>query len=199
MPNIEPIHRKGSRMSPKTPENPGNQAPKDTPEEGRKKKAKAPSKTKKAPAKPKKPEPDLSEEAEELDQEPVIPLGEAGRILWDAVAPDLELEDRERALLTLAADQFEELELLKAQIRSEGVAATGYKGQKRTSPHATEARQQRLAIARLLGMLSIPPDDDDSEKPLTETSRRAQHAARARWLKEADFKARKKRARRTDG
>jgi hypothetical protein len=186
-------------MSPKTPENPPNQTPKDTPDQGPKSKTKASSTPKKAPKKPKKAEPDLPEEAEEVDQEPVIPLGAAGRVLWDAVAPDLELEDRERALLTLAADQFEELELIKAQIRREGVEASGYKGQKRTSPHATEARQQRLAIARLLGMLSIPPDDDDAEKPLTETSRRAQHAARARWLKEADFKARKKRARRSDG
>jgi hypothetical protein len=193
-------------MSPKTPENPRNQAPEDTPEQGPKKQPKPSStpkkpakKANKAPAKAKKSELDLPEEAEEVDQEPVIPLGEAGRILWDAVAPDLELEDRERALLTLAADQFEELELLKAKIREEGIEGEGYKGQKRTSPHATEARQQRLAIARLLGMLSIPPDDEESEKPLTETSRRAQHAARSRWMKEADYAARRKQARRSDG
>jgi hypothetical protein len=186
-------------MSPKTPENPPNQAAKDSPDTGRKKKPKAQAKKPKAPAKPKEPDLELAEEPEEIDQEPVIPLGEAGRVLWDAVAPDLELEDRERALLTLAADQFEELELLKAKIREEGIEGEGYKGQKRTSPHATEARQQRLAIARLLGMLAIPPGDEESDKPLTETSRRAQHAARSRWLKEADYAARRKQARRSDG
>lgn len=132
---------------------------------------------------------------EEMDppQEPLIPLGETGQILWDVVEKDLKLEDRERALLSMAADQFEELEMLKQRIRAEGVEAPGYKGQPKTSPHAVEARQQRLAIARLLGMIAIPGEEGD--RPMTEASRRAKHAAHAKHLKEADLLAKRKRRR----
>jgi hypothetical protein len=175
-------------MSPKTPPEKPERALKSTPKKPLKRK---PSSTKKAPEL-------LPQATDEAPAEPLLPLGEAGRILWDTVADDLALEDRERALLTLAADQFEELELLKAKIREEGVEGEGYKGQARTSPHAVEARQQRLAIARLLGMIAIPAESGE-EKPMTETSRRAQHAARARYMKEADLLAKRKRKRGDDG
>jgi len=151
---------------------------------------------KKSPKQPKKePEPKLPEEAADDPQEPLLELGEPGSALFASISDDIALDEREIALLTLAGDQLDDLARLRDKIREEGIEGRCYKGQKKTSTHATEARNGRLAIARLLVMLTIPAEDEDFEKPMTEASRRAQHASRARWMKEADLLARRKKAR----
>ena len=156
-------------MSPKTPKNTPKQAKKE--------------------AKPK-----LPDQPAEDAQEPLLELGEPGSALFASISEDIALDERELALLTLAGDQLDDLARLREKIREEGIEGKGYKGQKKTSTHATEARHGRLAIARMLGMLTIPAEDEDFEKPMTEASRRAQHASRARWMKEADLLARRKKA-----
>jgi hypothetical protein len=89
-----------------------------------------------------------------------------------------ELDERELALLTLAARQADDLEKLEGAIEESGPMTTGSAGQPVVSPALVEARQARLAIGRLLGQLALPGEDRGS---VTESSRRGQRAARTRW------------------
>ncbi len=119
-------------------------------------------------------------------------LGPRGRALWRSIAAAVaqagdeehvaELDERERELLRLACAQADDIAALEREIRRAGVVVEGSKGQPRLSPLLAEARQARLALARLLGDLSLP---DLEEKPRTQASLRAQHAANVRWDLEA--------------
>lgn len=109
-------------------------------------------------------------------------LGTAGKALWrsivKALPESMELDERELAILTLAARQADDVAKLEALVKKAGPMAKGSAGQPVLHPAVTEARMGRLAIDRLLGRLSLPAEDD---APRTEASRRAQRAARARW------------------
>jgi hypothetical protein len=54
----------------------------------------------------------------------------------------------------------------------------GSAGQLVMNPAIAEARQARQAVAKLLGALQLP---DEEEEPRSEAGRRGQRAARARW------------------
>lgn len=109
-------------------------------------------------------------------------LGNAGRALWRQIAGSLpdgwELDDRERALLALAARQRDDLSSLEGAIKKSGPMVIGSTGQPVVNPAITEARQARLAIARILGSLALP---DEDEVPRDNASQRGQKAAAARW------------------
>lgn len=109
-------------------------------------------------------------------------LGGAGKRLWKSVAGDLpkgwELDQREVAVLTLAARQMDDLARLDRIIAKQGAMAMGSTGQPVVHPAISEARQARLAIGKLLGQLALP---DGDEEPATEASRRGRRAAQARW------------------
>ena len=109
-------------------------------------------------------------------------LGDAGAALFESVVSgipeDCELDDREAALLDLAARQADDLALLEAVISEEGATSLGSQAQRVIHPAVSEARQARLAISRLLGALDLSEDESDSG---TATSRQARRAARARW------------------
>lgn len=102
--------------------------------------------------------------------------------MWRSVAKGLpdgwELDERELAVLSLAAHQADDLARLETAIKRDGAMSVGSKGQPVVNPALTEARQARLAIGRLLGQLSLPAED---EEPNTEAGRRDQNAARVRW------------------
>lgn len=121
-------------------------------------------------------------------------LGPAGRAVWDGVVGDLpegwELTGRDRRLLELAGRQADDLAALEESIAATGATVTGSQGQERLNGAITEARQARLAIARLLGQ--IPLADGEDEKPTTEASRRAQHAAHVRYDLQARREARRR-------
>jgi phage terminase small subunit len=120
---------------------------------------------------------------------PPTRLGSTGRALWSSVAKGLpegwELDEREVAILTLAARQSDDLTRLEA-IKQDGAMVKGSTGQPVVNPAITEARQARLAIGRLLGQLALP---DEDEQARTEPGQRGQKAARARWDRRAAIQA----------
>jgi pyruvate/2-oxoglutarate dehydrogenase complex dihydrolipoamide acyltransferase (E2) component len=109
-------------------------------------------------------------------------LGAAGRALTEAVraavAEDAELDEREEAILHLAARQMDDLALLEELIAREGVAARGSTKQRIVHPALLEARQARLAISRLLGLIDL---EANAGAAGTSASRRGRIAAAARW------------------
>jgi hypothetical protein len=111
-----------------------------------------------------------------------VELGPAGRALVAAIEEglpaELELDEREQALLSLAGRQADDVARLEAEIESRGVTATGSRGQPVLNPALAEVRQGRLALSKLLASLALPDLDG---KPRSEASRRAQRAAGARW------------------
>lgn len=113
-------------------------------------------------------------------------LEPAGRALWRAVHEDLgddfELDAREVAILRDACRQADTNAALARAIKRDGVTVEGSQGQTRLNAAVTELRQGRLALARLLGDIELPAGD---QAPQTAQSRRAQHAARARWADQA--------------
>ena len=113
---------------------------------------------------------------------PPTGLGNAGRALWRLIARALlegwELDEREQAILRLAARQADDLARLETAISKDGVMALGSAGQPVVSPAITEARQSRLAISKLLGAVHLP---DADEQPRTAAGRRGQRAANTRW------------------
>lgn len=114
---------------------------------------------------------------------PPAGLGNAGRALWRQIARALpdgwELDEREEAILRLAARQADDLSRLETAISKDGAMVLGSAGQPVVNPAITEARQGRLAIGRLLGTLALP--DGEAEKGTTAAGRRGQQAARGRW------------------
>lgn len=89
-----------------------------------------------------------------------------------------ELDEREQAILALAAQQVDEIAGLKATLEIEGMMTTGSKGQVRLHPAVAEIRLARLALVRMLGELQLP---DADREPRSASSRRAVRAATARW------------------
>jgi phage terminase small subunit len=118
--------------------------------------------------------------------EPPESLESAGKRAWKALLSDLpddwELTARETELLRNACRQADLVADLEAALEQEGVIVVGAAGQRRLNAVATELRQSRIALARLLGEIPIP--DDDGEKPTTNASQRGQKAAQARWKKQ---------------
>ena len=108
-------------------------------------------------------------------------LGDAGARLWrsirNAVAPDFELDEREEAILELACRQADDLALVERVIGDEGAAASGSTGQRVVHPAVQEARQARLAIGRLLGLLDLT---EELGSPGAAASIHARRAAQAR-------------------
>ncbi len=91
---------------------------------------------------------------------PKTPAGlrASGRALWAAVLRDYDLADHERSLLLQAARTADLLDDLEDEIRDVGAMVESPQGRK-ANPAAVEARQQRLALARLYASMRIPLDD----------------------------------------
>ena len=120
-------------------------------------------------------------------QRPPAPntLDAPGKQLWGAVHSDLgdafELTAKELALLALACRQRDEIARVEAALDGDGVVIAGSKGQPRLNGALAELRQMRLAVAKLLGELDVPGQEDTPTRAGTARSQRASHAARARW------------------
>ncbi len=106
-------------------------------------------------------------------------LGAAGRDLWRRVMSSFELDDHEVPGLLLAARQLDDVARLEELLEADGLVITGSAGQPRLSQVVTELRQARLAAARLLDALALPVDV--ASGAVTPASKRARHAAQARW------------------
>jgi P27 family predicted phage terminase small subunit len=98
-------------------------------------------------------------------------LGKAGRKLWGEVvtglAANIDLPARERTILATACSQADQNAALKEALDSEGITVRGAAGQWRLNAAATELRQGRLALARLLAEVCLDqvkapePEADD--------------------------------------
>jgi hypothetical protein len=76
-----------------------------------------------------------------------------------------ELEEHERVLLVEAVRTVDLLTELEALIRADGAVVESPQGRK-AHPAAVEARQQRIALARLLAALRLPSgDEQDAKRP----------------------------------
>lgn len=80
---------------------------------------------------------------------------ESGRRLWASVVDVYDLEEHERALLVEAVRTVDLLADLDAAVRAGGALVDSPQGVK-ANPAAVEARQQRIALARLLAALRLP-------------------------------------------
>lgn len=115
-------------------------------------------------------------------------LGAAGRTVWRAVVDDLtavgdddatwELDGRERLILENAARQADLNAKLEAVIEEDGIVVAGSTGQRRLNAAATELRQGRVAVGKLLGELALPGEDG---RVATARQKRARGAAEVRW------------------
>jgi phage terminase small subunit len=109
-------------------------------------------------------------------------LGAAGKKLWRAVSTALlegwSWDERELAILEMAAHQADELAAFEQAVREYGTIVLGSKGQPRLNPAALASRQARLTTSHLLGQLGLP---DESEQPKTAAQQHGAKAARARW------------------
>jgi hypothetical protein len=94
----------------------------------------------------------------------------------DGLPPGIELDERESALLDLAARQARDVERAEADIATRGYLVEGSRGQEVINPSLAEVRQSRLALGKLLGALDLPESTRDAVQG-------ARRAAEARWSK----------------
>lgn len=87
-------------------------------------------------------------------------LKPAGRKLWDVSTTECDFAVHELAMLEEACRVRDRIVELDAAVTSDGLMLPSSQGS-RIHPAVGEARQQRLALARLLATLQIPGLDDD--------------------------------------
>lgn len=102
---------------------------------------------------------------------PPAGLADAGRRLWRSVVSDYELEEHERRLLTEACRTVDVLDDLEAKVRADGPLVDSPQGMK-AHPAAVEARQQRIALARLIAALRLPAGDEGDRQRNARPQRR---------------------------
>jgi hypothetical protein len=107
-------------------------------------------------------------------------LSASARRLWAAVAVPYVLTPVELAMLEEACHTRTELDRLEKAVRAlPDLVVSGSMGQPRMHPLLNELRLHRALLAKLTEQLNLP--DEDQQVGLRGGSRRAQHAARARW------------------
>src|SRR5688572_5378717 len=87
---------------------------------------------------------------------PPAGLKAAGKRLWDQVVAEFDPDEHELALLGEAARTIDVLNDLDAIVRREGPIVEGSHGGQKAHPALVEARQQRIALARLVAVLRLP-------------------------------------------
>ena len=109
-------------------------------------------------------------------------LGPAGSRLWKDVISQYKLRVDELVLLENACRTVDYIARLDADLVDRPLTAKGSMGQEREHPLLSEARAQRLALARLLGQMDLP--ESDTLTALARAGGRsaaARTAASARW------------------
>jgi hypothetical protein len=87
-------------------------------------------------------------------------LKTGGSAFWTAVVEKFELVDHELLVLKECCRTVDLLDDLQASLDQDGPVLPWGEGV-RAHPAAPELRQHRVALARLLAVLSIPADDED--------------------------------------
>ncbi len=90
---------------------------------------------------------------------PPAGAGKAGTALWRAVLTEYELEEHELLLLREAVRTVDVLDDLTARVAADGSVVESPQGTK-AHPALVEARQQRIALARLLAALRLPAGEE---------------------------------------
>lgn len=108
-------------------------------------------------------------------------LGAAGARFWRQVASEYDLRPDEVILLETACRTIDTIAQLDGAMTDEPLTVRGSAGQLREHPLLSEARQQRLALSRLLRQLALPEPEEVAQLRDAIRSRRARTAARARW------------------
>ncbi len=109
--------------------------------------------------------------------DPPAGAGESGRRLWSSVVDEYDLEEHEAALLKEMVRTVDLLDELTAIVEHDGYMVPGPGLTPRVHPAVTEARQARLALARLSASLRLPAGEDADDGGLRRPQRRG--AARA--------------------
>lgn len=93
---------------------------------------------------------------------PAVPKGSgpSGSLLWRDILGKYELEQHELALLREAVRTVDQLDELHTIASREGLIVDGPHGSK-PHPALVEARQLRIALARVLAALRLPAGDED--------------------------------------
>lgn len=97
--------------------------------------------------------------------------GPAGRRLWSSVIKDYDLDEHETALLVEAVHTVDLLGQLEVAIKRDGPLVDSPQGLK-AHPAVVEARQQRIALARLLAALRLPSGDEHTKAAGSRPQRR---------------------------
>ena len=87
-------------------------------------------------------------------------LGTAGKRLWESVSADFEMAEHEAAELEEACRCRDRLVQLRDLVERDGLMLVTSQGP-RLHPAIAEERAQRLALARLLATLGVPPLAED--------------------------------------
>jgi hypothetical protein len=92
----------------------------------------------------------------EKTRKPAVPKGTGpnGRRLWNAVMDAYILEEHELALLRESVRTIDLLDKLDQVVRKDGLVVG--KGAARVHPALVEARQLKIALARLLAAMRLP-------------------------------------------
>jgi hypothetical protein len=84
----------------------------------------------------------------------------AGRRLWRSILAVYELEEHEAALLREMVRTVDQLDELAAIVERDGLVVRGPGLTDRVHPAAIEARQLRIALARLAAALRLPAGEE---------------------------------------
>jgi hypothetical protein len=103
----------------------------------------------------------------------------AGRRLWRDVLAAYELEEHEAALLKEMVRTVDQLDALHAIVERDGLLVAGPGLAPKVHPAAVEARQLRIALARLAAALRLPAGDEDDHQ---QGARRPQRRVGARGV-----------------
>jgi phage terminase small subunit len=105
----------------------------------------------------------------------------AGRRLWRSILREYVLEEHELALLREMTRTVDQLDDLAAVVAKDGLMVRGPRLTERVHPAVVEARQLRIALARLAAALRLPAGDEGSEDAKVGT-RRPQRRVGARGV-----------------
>lgn len=108
-------------------------------------------------------------------------LGERGARMWVDVSEAFELRVDELRVLEDACREIDLIDRMHCEQQDMPLTAKGSMGQVVAAPLLQELRAHRALLARLLGALRLPDDEEAQQYEGRERSAKARTAALARW------------------